>query len=386
MSKNPHVLFFARSLERGGAERQLVLLASGLRREGWSVTVACFYAGGPFQHNLEQAGVPVVDLKKRGRWDVLRFAWRLFSMFRKINPDVIHGYLPLPNMLSLLARWARPGTRVVWGVRSSNMDLLQYNWMSRAIYWLQYRLARYADLIIINSSAGMAYYVARGFPRQAMRLIPNGIDTSYFRFNALGRERMRYAWGVPESAVLVGLVGRLDPMKDHLTFIKAAARLASTNSNWWFVCVGDGALDYQARLKQQAIELGLGQRLIWDCTCEEMSAAYSALDIASSSSCGEGFSNVIAEAMACGRPCVVTDVGDSSVIVGESGIVVPPRDPIALATGIESLHSRLRVPGDALRQMARERIELQFSTAKLVKRTALTLESLMTRRVASIRD
>jgi len=374
MQKSPRILFLTRSLGCGGAERQLVLLAAGLHHQGWSVTVACFYAGGPFQRDLEQAGVQVIDLAKRGRWEVLGFLRRLFGVFRKVQPDIVHGYLPVPNMLALLARWARSGTRVVWGVRASNIDLSQYDWFSRLTFWLQCRLARFADLIIANSSAGMAYHVAHGFPQRVMRVIPNGIDTTRFRFDAAGREHMRHVWGVPKSAVLVGLVGRLDPMKDHLTFIKAATRLASTDSNWWFVCVGDGAPEYGNGLKQQAIELGLDQRLIWAGACDDMPAAYSALDMASSSSCGEGFPNVVAEAMACGRPCVVTDVGDSAWIVGAFGTVVPMRDPVALAQGLEQMRLRMQVRGEMVAEAARTQIVEMFSPEGLIHSTADILQ------------
>ncbi len=99
----PQLLFLARSLQQGGAERQLVALASGLHQRGWPVTVVCFYGGGTFQPDLERAGVPLVDLKKRGRWDVFGFLWRLWRVLRKTNADIVHGYLPVANMMALLA-------------------------------------------------------------------------------------------------------------------------------------------------------------------------------------------------------------------------------------------------------------------------------------------
>lgn len=375
MSNIPHILFLIRSLERGGAERQLVMLASGLRRQGWLVAVACYYAGGPFQHDLELAGVQVIDLAKRGRWDMFGFIWRLMRMFRKMRPDIVHGYLPDANILSLLVRLSRPSSLVVWGVRTSNMDFSRYNWLSRVTFWLQCRLARYADLSIVNSSAGMEYHVVRGFPRGAMRVIHNGIDTSYFSFDPAGRERMRHAWGVPHSATLVGLVGRVDPMKDHPTFLSAAARLILTDPRWWFVCVGDGAPEDMARLSKQTAELGLEQRLIWAGACDDMSAAYSAMDIVASSSSGEGFPNVVAEAMACGRPCVVTDVGDSARIVGEFGVVVPPRDATALSDGMYRLLARLERNRTALTQQAREHVIKSFGQQALINATVECLSN-----------
>lgn len=374
MLKRPSVLFLTRSLEHGGSERQLALLASKLHHQDWSVVVACLYGGGTFQRELEEAGVPVVDLAKRGRWDVFGFFWRLFRMFRKVQPDIVHGYLPVPNIFSLLARWVLPSVRVVWGVRASNVDLSQYDGLSRVTFWLQCRFARCADLIIANSSAGVDYHVARGFPKRLMWMIPNGIDTARFCFDAAGREHMRQVWGLPDSAVLVGLVGRLDPIKGHSTFMKAAALLALTDTDWRFVCVGDGAPDYRSSLQQQAAELGLDQRLVWAGARDDMPAVYSALDIASSSSYGEGFPNIVAEAMACSRPCVVTDVGDSAWIVGAFGTVVPSRDPVALAQGLEQMRHRIHARGDMVAEGARKRIVDMFSIESLVRSTTDILQ------------
>lgn len=369
VEKKPCVLFLTRSLARGGAERQLVLLASGLHRKGWRVEVACLYAGGAFQNELEQAGVPVIDLAKRGRWDLLGFVWRFRRMILGRRPDVVHGYLPVPNMLSLLARAWRPSTRIVWGVRASNIDLVHYDWLSRLTFWAQCRLARMAALIIANSSAGLEYHVERGFPREKTKVIPNGIDTSRFRFDMIGRERMRDRWSVPASGRLIGLVGRLDPMKDHANFLRAVAQLDNALGDLWFVCVGDGAGNYQSELARLAEELGLVRHLIWAGACDDMPAAYSALDMVISSSKGEGFPNAVAEAMSCGRACVVTDVGDSAMLVGETGVIVPPEDPRALATGIEMLCNRLAGDGKAVSDSARERVVSHFGCEALIGAT-----------------
>lgn len=369
----PRVLFLIRSLGRGGAERQLVELATGLRRSGWDVAVACFYAGGAFQRGLERGGVPVIDLRKRGRWDIAGFLWRLWRALREFRPDVVHGYLTVGNLLSLLGHLASPGTRVVWGVRSSFIDRRRYDWLSRATFALSCRMARRADRIIFNSEAGSALHGARGYPVDRLVVIANGIDTGRFHFDAASRLRMREAWGVPAHAVLVGLVGRLDPMKDHPTFLQAIARLAG-GVPWRFVCVGDGAAEHAGRLRMQAGELGLADRLVWAGPCEDMVAAYSAIDILVSSSRGEGFPNVVAEAMACGRPCVVTDVGDSAHLVADTGIVVPPGDPAALADGIGRMREWRERDPEAIARAARARVVDLFSTARLVEQSARVLE------------
>lgn len=368
--RKPRILFLIRSLGRGGAERQLVALAAGLKRSGWDVAVACFYAGGAFQRDLERANVPVIDLGKRGRWHLLGFAKRLRRAFRDFDPDIVHGYLTVGNLLALASRLSNRRTRVVWGVRSSYIDRDRYDWLSRLTFRLSCRMARFADAIIFNSEAGAAHHAALGYPAQRIRVVPNGIDTQRFRFDPEGRMRLREAWAVPDDAVLVGVIGRLDPMKDHATFLHAAALLAARDPHWRFVCVGAGGDSGHGRtLVSLADGLGLRDRLIWAGAADDMPAVYSALDIAASTSYGEGFPNTVAEAMACGRPCVVTDVGDSARIVGPCGAVVAARDPAAFAAGLEKTRALLarREEGSRLRVMARTRIEETFALEVLLR-------------------
>lgn len=377
----PRILFLVRSLRQGGAERQLVALASGLHRRGWPVTVACCYGGGIFQAELEKAGVQLIDLRKRGRWDVVGFLWRLLRVFRTTNAEIVHGYMPLANLLGLLAHAAHPRTRVVWGVRSSIIDHAQRDWLSRLTFRMSCSAARLADSIIANSEAGAAHHAALGYPHARIKVIPNGIDTQRFRCDDAGRHRMRSEWHVADACALVGLVGRIDPMKDHPTFLQAAALLAARGTRWRFVCVGGGQPDFVRTIKAIATRLGLDPRLIWTGPRNDMAAIYSALDIAVSSSCGEGFSNVIAEAMACGRPCVVTDVGDSARIVGTCGAVVEAGNPPALAAAIESVGRKLEDPDEAARlhASARARIVETYSLEALLRNSEQAFRTLGSR-------
>lgn len=374
----PRVLFLVRSLRQGGAERQLVALACGLHRRGWPVTVVCCYGGGVFQAELENAGVTLVDLHKRGRWDVAGFMWRLLRTLRTSHAEIVHGYMTLGNMLALLARAARPRTRVVWGVRSTIIDRTRRDWLSRLNFRLSRSAARLADRIIANSEAGAAHHASLGYPHARIRVIPNGIDTERFRFDAAGRVRLRGEWHVDDHCTLVGLVGRIDPMKDHAAFLQAAASLAARDDRLRFVCVGGGDSRFAQGIKALATRLGLDARLVWAGPRNDMAAVFSALDIAVSSSCGEGFSNVIAEAMACGRPCVVTDVGDSARIVGACGAVVDAGNPQALADAIARVRRKLEDPGEAARlhAAARTRIEESYSLDALLRNSEQAFRAL----------
>jgi glycosyltransferase involved in cell wall biosynthesis len=377
----PSLLFLCRSLGVGGAERQLVELAKSLHGAGWPVSVLLFYPGGQFEADLERAGIQVQSLRKRGRWDVFPFLWRLHKAVRRMRPDLIHGYLPVANLLALAVSTPACIPRVVWGVRASYVDFSQYDFLSALAFRLECRFSRWADLIITNSRAGRDYHVEHGFPARKMVVIPNGIDTDRFRPDEEARCRVRAEWGIQAGEMAIGLVGRLDPMKDYPNFLRAAALFDSKGSRVHFVCVGDGPEPYKAELRALQGELGLTECTIWTGAKSNMPAVYNALDVLCSASLwGEGFSNVIGEAMACGVPCVVTDVGDSAWIVGQTGEVVPPADPARLADGMKKVLERLAVGdlADASRraEVIRGRVVSMFSLQKLLLATEQALRGL----------
>jgi glycosyltransferase involved in cell wall biosynthesis len=368
------VLLLIRSLNCGGAERQLVQFAIALQRCGIAVEVVTFYDGGIFRNELDLAGVANCSLGKQGRWDLFGFISRLLRLVRARNPAVLYGYLSTANLLLAVFKPCWRGARVVWGVRASNVTTTRYDRLTLWVDRFERVLSHMADLIIANSEAGRRHAIVQGFPANKLITIANGIDMARFRFNAVGRDDMRSGWGVRDDELLVGLVARIDPMKDHPTFLAAASRLARNCPQVRFVCVGEGSAVSIDQLKSQAQALGLAGRIIWAGSCDDMAAVQSALDIAiSASAFGEGFSNAIAEAMACERPCVVTDVGDSALIVGETGRVVPPSDPQALAEGIMLLINLTADQRARLGSAARTRIESEFSLETMAMRSIQAL-------------
>ncbi len=371
------LLFLIRGLHLGGAERQLATLARALRHRGHQVEVAVFYAGGTLEEEVRAGGVPVHDLEKRGRWDVLGALVRLGRLVRSRRPDAVLAYMNLANLYSAGLRWLAPGVPVVWGIRSAMEDLRAYDWMSTLGSGLEVLAARAPDVIVANSEAARRHAVGRGMSERKLLVIPNGIDCEAFRPDPAGRERVRRGWGVPAGAPLVGMIARLDPVKGHPTFLRAAALLAAAREDVRFVCVGDGRPEYRSELFRLAGELGLGARLTWAGPCKADAAIHGALDVSVlSSDDGESFPNVIAEAMACGVPCVATDSGDASWIIGDTGVAVPPKDPAALAAGVSGLLARsgAQRAGDARR--ARDRVVREFSVPTLVSRTEAMLKAL----------
>lgn len=366
------IALLTRALDYGGAERQLVTLAKGLHERGHHVVVAVLYTGGPLETELRDAGVPIYSLDKAGRWDIVRFMFRLVRFVNVETPDILHGFLAFQNILTVLLKLIFPQMRIVWGIRDSEMSDDRYDWLEANLYRIECWLSRFADLIIANSRAGLRHCIARGFPQNRTIAIPNGIDVIRFTPNRNAGRQLRLEWGVRDGQPLIGVVGRLDPIKGHPTFLKAAALLAERRTEVRFICVGDGPDHYQRELRALGRQLGLGDKLIWAGGRDDMPALYNALDVVVSSSWSEGFSNVICEAMACGTSCVVTDVGDSAWIVGNMGEIVPPNSPEDLAGGIEIALGKI-CASDHHREGLRRMINDRFSVRELICKTESSL-------------
>ncbi|MGE3600163.1 MAG: glycosyltransferase [Dehalococcoidia bacterium] len=169
-----------------------------------------------------------------------------------------------------------------------------------------------------------------------MRCVENSIDVNVFAFSPEKRNRLRSEQRVPDDRRVVMLLGRIDEVKGHRTFIDAAARVSAEYRDVDFWCVGGGDVRLRESLQARAGQLGLVDRLRWLGEAKDVTAFYSAADLAVSASLSEGFPNSVAEAMACGLRVVGTDVGDTARIVVDQGMIVPPGDPEALAAAILS--------------------------------------------------
>lgn len=355
------VCFLIRSLAPAGAETQLVALANGLVRLGHVVSVVVFYPGGELEERLE--GVDLVGMPKSGRWDI-SFMPKLIRYLKAFSPDIVHGYLGLGNLLASLTRFAHAGS-VVWGVRASYVNLDHYDAGAKLSFHAERLCSRLAHLIIVNSYAGHEYAASIGYPHKRMRVIPNGIDTQRYKPDVEKGQEFRQGLGIPPKSVLFGMVGRVDPMKGHDLFIEAAVALAERGLLAHFVCVGDARGEYaEAMQALSGSKPELTGRFHWLGTQKDLVSVYNGIDVlVSASRFGEGFSNVVGEAMACGTPCVVTDVGDASFIVANAGVVVPPEEVISLGDAMAAMANSLNNEGGGA---VRARIETQFSLERMI--------------------
>jgi glycosyltransferase involved in cell wall biosynthesis len=377
------ILLFVRDLGVGGSQRQLAVLAAGLARRGHDVAVAVLYAGGALEALLGDSGVRLLSADKSSRWHALAPLAKLRRIFISERPDLVYAFLPAQTTLAVLLLPSHLQAKLVFGLRAGGMQLDRYDTLSALTYRSEAWLSRRADLVIANARAVRADAATRGLPAERIAVVPNGIDAEAMQPDPAAGRAMRRAWGVADDTFVVGCVARLDPMKDHANLINAAASFAKGNPDARFICVGTGRADYRAGLAAMANSLGLSDRMVWTGELGDVKAAYNAFDIATlPSAFGEGFPNVIGEAMACGTPVVATDVGDARAIVGTYGEVVPPGEPESLAAGWTRLRQRL-AQDPSLREAARAAIVASYGLDAMVLRSEAILAQLVAGRPAA---
>jgi glycosyltransferase involved in cell wall biosynthesis len=307
-----------------------------------------------------------ITVGKRSRWDLVGFLRRFIGTLRELRPTVVYAFDIVPGLLAIGARSILPRYRVVVGLRSAKPGGRAGEPVSRVLSRILALLSPAADSIIANSRAGAEFHAAYGYAKEHLTVIANGVDLERFAPATGPRERLRAELGLEAGQVLVGDVGRLIPLKDHGTFLAACRDLATRSARFHFAIVGDGDEQLRQGLVASARAHGLADRLHWLGVRNDMPTVYSALDVLVSTSLSEGFPNVILEAMACGCPCVVTDAGDSALIVGEHGVVVPFRDPAAVVAGVEQLSA---LDQTKLRRDCRDSVARRFGVPVLVVRT-----------------
>jgi glycosyltransferase involved in cell wall biosynthesis len=361
------------ALGAGGAERQMCELVRHLDPGVLDVHLVEIYDSRRTEARAlweDLEALPAVHLhslrKPSGIKGYVLALPRFLALLGRHRPQVLYGFMG-GTFLALTGRLM--GAQVVWGIRRTSADRSMMSASERRLLPWVMRISALAQLAIFNSEAGRRSYEAMGLRSRRRMVIPNGFDTRRFAPDPEAGRAQRRAWNIPEDVPLVGLVGRVVPVKGHATFLRAAARIAADIPAAHFVCVGDGTRDYVASLRALAVSLGLGDRLHWVGEVERMPAAYNALSLLVLASTDEGCPNVVGEAMACGVPCVVTDVGDAALLVGDAGRVVPSGDEAGLAAAAVDLLREAPEAAARRSAAARERICARFGVDRLARDT-----------------
>jgi len=362
-SKMKKLVLAIRALDVGGAEKQFIELAKYIDKSKFEVTVCSMYGGEQEEIVKNISQIRYVNLQKTGRYDFYMFYKNYTALLKEIQPDVIYSFLGEMNLFSL---WCKPKrTKTIWGFRASDKDWSKYGKVAQAVFWLQKKLSSHADKIISNSYASISYHEKHGFDMRRAVVIPNGIDSKKFQRNNEWRERFRAQYHMKEGDVSIGMVARKDPIKGYTIFTKTAKKLLDKYDNLYFFAVGGGSEAIRQECEFILQEYN-AKKFFWLDNQNNIENIYSGLDISVSASLGEGFSNSIAEAMSSALACVVTDVGDSALIVDNLGIVIKPNSAENLYHGIvEILNKEYKELG----KKGRMRIVENFSIEKMVENT-----------------
>ena len=318
-------------LGTGGAETMLHKLVAGMDRSRFENRVVSMTGKGVLGPRISEEGIDVMSLDMSPGTPDPKGLWRLWREMRKRPPQIVQTWLYHADLLGLVAAQLARVPNVCWNLRCSYMGEDYYRGMSGLVLRTLARLSTRPDAVLVNSETGRRLHEDLGYRPGRWVTIPNGFDLDRFRPDVDARSRVRAELGVRDNCILIGLIARLDPVKGHDTFLKAAKLIGKELPHVEFVlvcadCVPGNSILAELVPSEIVDRLHLlGERL-------DIPDVTAALDIATCTSIGEGFPNVVGEAMACGVPCVVSNVGDCATVVADTERVVPPSSPEALAS------------------------------------------------------
>ncbi len=372
MSSPVRIMHVITGLEIGGAEQSLHQLLSVTDRNEFDPVVVSLTTAGRVAARIERLGVEVRAL---GLSRSLPNPWGILSLageIRRGRPEVIQTWMYHADLLGGVAAWLAGGVPVAWGIRHSDFDWKATSARTRYVVRACARLSRVLPTkIVSNSHVAREFHGSIGYDASKIVVIPNGFDLVAFRPDPRARREVREEIGVPDDAVLIGAAGRFHPQKDHATLAAAAAILAERDPGVRFALCGEGIEGGNPQLAGLFERDALQGRVSLLGRRDDMPRILAALDVAtSSSSYGEAFPRVLGEAMACGVPCVATDVGDSAIIVEDTGIIVPPRNAGALADAWSKMISMGAAGRARLGKAGRARIREHYEAGAVGRRFA----------------
>ncbi|MBF2017204.1 MAG: glycosyltransferase [Rivularia sp. T60_A2020_040] len=380
-SKPLKILHLITDLDMGGAEKMLYNLLSKTNRQRFKPIVLSLIDRGIWGDQISALDIPVHTLAMESSKPTLAAIWRLFHLVHQLQPDLIQGWMYHGNLAAQLTKISHlKSVPIIWNIRHSIYSLNYEKPSTAAIIKLLASLSNFSTKIIYNSNISASQHKDLGYKESKTQVIPNGFDTQIFMPSIKSRMEVRKELGLAENTFLIGRISRYHAMKDFANFLRAGAFLLKENPDVHFLLAGSEVSWENQNLTHIINELKIADHVHLLGERQDIPHLTAALDIASTSSYfGEAFPNVIGEAMSCGVPCAVTDVGDSAFIVGNTGKVLPPKDSQALANAWQELIDMGIEGRRSLGKAARERIINYFSLNFVVNKYEKLYESILTK-------
>jgi glycosyltransferase involved in cell wall biosynthesis len=366
MIKVMHVIT---TLGPAGAETMLCRIASGMdgtrfENEAVSLTGILDLSG-----RMQEIGVRVRTLGMRTGVPNPLLVMRLAHWIRESKPDVIHTWMYHSNLVGALAARLAGNVPVVWGIHHSALDPRVDKRRTLLVNEACALMSRkFPARIVCCSEAALLIHKRLGYAAEKMEVIPNGFDLEQVKPSLSARASVRQELGIPGNALLIGMAARFHPYKDHRNFVSAAELLGKELPDVHFLLCGMDVGWQNSQLAEWVESAGIRDRCHLLGQREDVTRLFAAMDIATTASRCEAFPIVVGEAMACGTPCVVTDVGDCAMIVDQTGIVVPSANPGALAEAWRKLIDAGPEVRGRLGLAARQRVEQNFALPAIVSR------------------
>lgn len=355
------IIHIIASLDDGGAEAILYKTCKNLKDHHQKVI--SFKGSGKYGPFLEKEGIEVVSI---GPFNILG----LFYFLLKNEQDVVQTWLYHANLIGGLVAKLAGIKKIYWGIHSSSLIPGVSKYSTYILLRLSSKFSNWIPKkIIVVSEKAIKFHSDNGFEKNKMVYVPNGYDLEEFKPNINYRNFFRRELGIKENEFLIGLVGRYDPIKDYNNFFKALSKIENLKIKVSVALVGKGLTKSNKEISQDLINQNIKSKLWLLGSRNDIPKIMNGIDILVLPSISEAFPNVVNEAMACGTPCIVTDVGDSSLIVGDTGWIVPSKVPFQLAKAIEEAESEFKIKLKWKRRqiLCRERIQKNFSVDKMIK-------------------
>jgi glycosyltransferase involved in cell wall biosynthesis len=368
LMKKIKIIFLITGLNIGGAEMMLYKLLSYMDKNQFIIKVISLTNCGEMGSRLLDNNISVLSLgMKRGIPNPF-FLYKLIKILKEERPDILQTWMYHADLIGFLAGRMAKIPKIIWGIRHSNLDFRKNKLLTLITAKICAFLSKNVNKIICCSEASLESHCKIGYYGSKMIVIPNGFNISEFKPNEGAAQKLKEELKIPSNNLLVGLVARWDPLKDHHNFIKAASLLKVRLPHVTFILCGGGISDENQVLSNWIKNSNCESSFYLLGNREDIARIIPGFDVLVSSSSGEGFPNVVGEAMSCEVPCVVTNVGDSAYIVDETGEVVPPRNPELLSNAIEKV---LLLPEEVrkkLGELARMRVINNFEINKIVRK------------------
>lgn len=362
------IIFIITGLSTGGAEMMLLKVLERLDRQRFAPRVISLTTLGELAPCIAALGIPVNAVGMKPGLPSPPGFFRLVRLLKRLNPDVVHTWMYHADLLGGLAARLAGVSAVGWCIRNSNLDRDKTKFSTRAVVSLCASMSKWVPSRILScSEKARQVHVGSGYAAEKMVVVPNGFDLTRFKPDIDARHRVRAELGITDQTPLVGLIGRFDPQKNHAGFFEAAGMLHRHMPQVHFVLAGKDIDMGNAALMQAITQEGVLANTHLLGLRNDIPELMAALDVLASSSYGEAFPNVLGEAMACGVPCVVTDVGDSAYIVGDTGRVVASGDMTGFAAALEALLALPPSEKAALGERAHARVAKYFEIGKVVR-------------------